>query len=65
VNAITRKPAEKRQGFGHWYWIVFRYCPNGHEMAIRAGNTKRFGAERGPSLPPGGTICHCGERITF
>lgn len=52
--------ATKSKRFGHYVWIVERTCSNGHAMKLVAGDTRRA-----PSLPVGGTICHCGARITF
>ena len=54
------RPATKIQRFGYWQWVVTRECANGHEMRLIAGDTRRS-----PSLPPGGTRCHCGEYVSF
>ena len=54
-----------RYSGNQWVWIIKRTCTNGHEMRLVAGPTKVFGRERGPSLPPGATLCSCGARVSF
>lgn len=48
-----------RAGWGVWRWVHTRSCPNGHEVNILGGNTKRPA-----TLPPGAILCpHCKAQV--